>query len=87
MFSLLIKLVEFLIVLSAIRSGLKYVQRLWTGLKSAPVRRSEPSAAASTVMKMDPVCGTYVSVESSFKKISGGQVYHFCSSACRDRFA
>ena len=32
------------------------------------------------------VCGTYVAVDSSLKKISGGKVYHFCSPECRERF-
>jgi len=89
MFVFIFRLILFLIVLSAVKSVLNYIRRLWYGFQSG--RREVPSArnsqVPSTVMKMDPVCGTYVAVDSSFKKISGGKVYHFCSAECRNRFA
>ena len=37
-------------------------------------------------LKRDPVCGTYVAVTASVKKTVGGEVVHFCSAACRDRY-
>ncbi|MFP4213728.1 MAG: YHS domain-containing protein [Desulfohalobiaceae bacterium] len=37
-------------------------------------------------MVKDPVCGTYVSVDSDIRVKQGGQVYYFCSYECRDRF-
>ncbi len=37
-------------------------------------------------LKRDPVCGTYVAVTASVKKTVGGEVIHFCSAACRDRY-
>ncbi len=55
----------------------------------------EPSAPRSTrsarggfggELKKDPVCGTFVSVSSSLQKTVGGETYHFCSPACRDKF-
>jgi uncharacterized protein len=89
MFAFIFRLILFLIAISAIRSALNYVRRLWYGLQSG--RREVPQARTrqvpSTVLQMDPVCGTYVAVDSSFKKISGGKVYHFCSAECRNRFA
>jgi YHS domain-containing protein len=94
MFVLLFRLILFLIAISVIRSVLNYLRRLWFGFQSG--RRevgssgrplSRKAEAASTMLKMDPVCGTYVAVDSSFKKIAGGKVYHFCSAECRNRFA
>jgi len=38
------------------------------------------------MLQCDPVCGTYVAVDSSLKKISNGKVFHFCSPECRERF-
>jgi YHS domain-containing protein len=38
------------------------------------------------MLQQDPVCGTYVAVDSSLKKIVGGRVIHFCSAECRDRY-
>jgi len=37
-------------------------------------------------LKRDPVCGTFVSTASSLKKSVGGEIVHFCSAACRDRY-
>jgi YHS domain-containing protein len=89
MFVFIIRLILFLIAISVIRSVLSSVQRFCYGLQSG--RRSVPQArprqSPASVLQMDPVCGTYVAVDSSFKKIAGGKVYHFCSAECRNRFA
>ena len=38
-------------------------------------------------LKRDPVCGTYVPVTASIKKTVRGEVMHFCSADCRDKYA
>ena len=87
MFSFLIRLILFLIAISAIKSVVNYGRRLWYGIQpNRPIARSRPGTLPSTVLQMDPVCGTYVAVDSSFKKIAAGKVYHFCSVECRNRF-
>lgn len=52
--------------------------------------RSRPPAApvvqAGGELKKDPVCGTYVSTSASFTRTVNGQVVHFCSKACGDRY-
>jgi YHS domain-containing protein len=35
----------------------------------------------------DPSCGTYVSPEISIKVEKSGQITHFCSAECRERYA
>jgi YHS domain-containing protein len=37
-------------------------------------------------LKKDPVCGTYISTATSIKEKVGGQVFHFCSQECRDKY-
>jgi YHS domain-containing protein len=37
-------------------------------------------------LKKDPVCGTFVAVASSIKRNVDGQVVHFCSTTCRDKY-
>ncbi len=37
-------------------------------------------------LKRDPVCGTYVSPAASVTKTVGGEVVHFCSQACCDKY-
>jgi YHS domain-containing protein len=34
----------------------------------------------------DPVCGTHVAEELSIPLHEGGQMVHFCSAACRDKY-
>ena len=45
-----------------------------------------PKAQAIGELKRDPVCGTYVATASSVKETVGGDVVHFCSAQCRDKF-
>jgi YHS domain-containing protein len=37
-------------------------------------------------LKRDPVCGTYVSTAVSVKRTVKGEVVHFCSEECRDKY-
>jgi YHS domain-containing protein len=37
-------------------------------------------------LKQDPVCGTFVATSSSIKTTVNGEVLHFCSTACRDKY-
>jgi YHS domain-containing protein len=57
-----------------------------------PVRPARPAPRPDSVqsageLKKDPVCGTYVSVAASFTRTVHGEVLHFCSRECRDRYA
>ncbi len=95
MFVFLARVVVFIIVISVIRSVVAYIQRLWhTAIYSKPdIHRPMPKrpqgdggASSATVLQQDPVCGMYVAVDTSLKKIVSGKVYHFCSEDCRQRF-
>jgi YHS domain-containing protein len=37
-------------------------------------------------LKKDPVCGTYIATATSIKEKVGGQILHFCSQECRDKY-
>lgn len=47
---------------------------------------SVPRQQSGGELKKDPVCGTFVAVASSIKKTVNGEVIHFCSAACRDKY-
>lgn len=51
----------------------------------APPTQAPPVQAGGELRK-DPVCGTYVSTNSGITKTVNGQVVHFCSKDCRDRY-
>ena len=90
MFALIERLIFFLFLLSAIRSGLQFILRLWRGSQSRAPQPSQSrppaSPTGSTLLHQDPVCGTYVAADTSLKQIFGGKVVHFCSEECRDRY-
>lgn len=90
MFAFISRLIEFLILISMIKSAIGYIRRLWYGNQTprAAFRQPPPQQrqAGSTTLQQDPVCGTYVSVETSLKKLVGGRVIHFCSPECRNRY-
>jgi YHS domain-containing protein len=62
--------------------------RFWMGyFTGRPNRPARPTAERPEVaLRRDPVCGTYVSPEISFTLEQSGQVHHFCSAECRERF-
>jgi YHS domain-containing protein len=87
---------EILIVFAMIRAVLGIVIRLFRGMNATggsgpatPARKivADPeNPSESTLLHQDPVCGTYVAAGSSLRKICNGQVFHFCSEACRDKY-
>jgi YHS domain-containing protein len=47
---------------------------------------SRPNPVVGGELKKDPVCGTYVSTGASVTRTVDGQVLHFCSKECRDKY-
>jgi len=75
-----------LLVLWVVRNILR---ALFSGLNSqvaAKPARPAPSVSRGGELKKDPVCGTYVSADTSVTKRINGEMVHFCSPACRDKY-
>ena len=53
---------------------------------SANRAREAPTVSPGGELKKDPVCGTYVSTDTSVTKRIDGQTVYFCSAACRDKY-
>jgi len=91
------RIFEILLVFALVRAVLGILLRIIRGIggpgNRQPAPRTQTTSAdpdnpsAATLLHQDPVCGTYVAAGSSFRKISKGEVYHFCSEECRDKFA
>ncbi len=47
---------------------------------------SQSAHQSATMLQQDPVCGTYVAIDASLKRVVNGKVLHFCSDQCRDRY-
>jgi YHS domain-containing protein len=76
-------LIAFLILRSIVKS-------VW-GVLNSTVATRPPSAEGPKFrtggeLKQDPVCGTYVSVNTSFTRVVKGKAVHFCSAECRDKY-
>ena len=53
----------------------------------APGRGPARATEVGGEVVKDPVCGTYVTSTSAYRKTVDGQTHVFCSEKCRDRFA
>ncbi len=90
--SLIERLVLMLIAVSVIRSLVRFVQGITSrfGTHISPRVNHSPQAGSAsqsaTMLQQDPVCGTYVAIDASLKRVVNGKVLHFCSDQCRDRY-
>ena len=68
---------------SAFRSVMASFQ---TGKPPVPQQR-QPTVSPGGELKKDPVCGTYVSTAASITRSVNGELLHFCSAECRERYS
>ena len=54
--------------------------------QSQPVPNAPPPVFAGGDLKKNPVCGTYVSTSASVTRTVNGELLHFCSKECRDKY-
>ena len=91
MFRFLGILLVFILVVPLVRAIMGIVMRGFTDLfkspGSEPVGQGRrPEVPVAGELKKDPVCGTYISTSTPFKRTSGGQTVYFCSQSCQDRY-
>jgi YHS domain-containing protein len=88
------RIVKFLFWLLVVSWGVRLLRRIVGGMlrnQNAPAPDNAgasagiPSAARRLVR--DPVCGMHVDETLSIPLREGGQLFHFCSPACRDAYA
>jgi YHS domain-containing protein len=88
----LIWLVVLCWTLAMLRRAVAWMLRRWlrslTPGQSAPKSDGTQSPVASSRrLVRDPICGVHVAEDRAFPLTAGGQVVHFCSAACRDKYA
>ena len=76
------------IVALLLRQVVTLILRAFSRL-AGPVEPSSrpPREQSAGELKRDPVCGTFVATDSSIKRTVNGEVIHFCSPACRDKYS
>jgi len=76
------------IVWTAVTGGLvAYMRQRASDGREISCGQQPKRSSAAIRLHRDPVCGTYVSPEISFKLEKSGHITHFCSAGCRDRYA
>ena len=78
-----------IILISLLRTILGVLAKVYGALfdpqaQARAAAGAEPRKAGE--LKRDPVCGTYVSTAASVQKTVKGQVVHFCSEACSEKY-
>jgi YHS domain-containing protein len=73
------------LVISVIRSIAGILGKAIGGASPAHRPAAEPRKAGE--LKRDPVCGTYISTATSVKRTVRGEVLHFCSVECSEKYA
>jgi uncharacterized protein len=90
MFRLLFRFLVLLLLFALLRYVISAVGRMFSRAMNPhppPQRANETTQAATGgELKQDPVCGTFVPITTSVKKTVNGELIHFCSAACRDKF-
>jgi YHS domain-containing protein len=78
-----------LFVILIVRSVIVAIAKLFSQTFSAPAPHETQQAstfASGGELKKDPVCGTYVSPGAAVTKRVNGDLVHFCSPECRDKY-
>jgi YHS domain-containing protein len=83
----LIRFLVLLFVVAVVRYFIATISQMVSKAVNAGGRpAAPPSAGSHGELKRDPVCGTFVAAESSITRTVNGELLHFCSVACRDKF-
>jgi YHS domain-containing protein len=90
MFRLLFRFLALVIFFAVVRYVFVAVVGLFSKILNPQARSSPQNQAAHAPMggelRQDPVCGTFVPTATSVKQTINGELVHFCSVACRDKF-
>jgi len=81
--------VRLLLICLAAYVAVRLAARVIRYLAAAPRREAvvgPENSTATSEMIQDPVCGMYVPGHETITAVSNGQVVHFCSEECRDKF-
>ena len=77
-----------ILLITILRSVLGMFGQLFSTFTMGPEKRpADPrSGPPAQTLQKDPVCGTFVSASTEWRKAKDGKTYYFCSAECRDKF-
>jgi len=80
-------LIYSLILFLVIRALSRFWRGVQAGMQGGQANSQTRVPQRGVQMVRDPVCGTFVVPDRSVALTSGRTTLHFCSIACRDRYA
>jgi YHS domain-containing protein len=91
MFRAILYLLITVVLISFLRSVMGIIFKGFGELMNPGANQQQRQSAENRVpltgeLKKDPTCGTYISAATSMKETVGGETFHFCSKACRDKY-
>jgi len=84
---IILPLLLFMLLRSFLRGLFSQKREVTRPPAGAPSNPAPPHVMAGGELKKDPVCGTYVSMGASVTRSVNGQLLHFCSKECRDKYS
>jgi hypothetical protein len=90
MFRLILYLLLAVILISVLRTVIGVLAKAFSSLLQAGGASSSgprQSAQLGGNLHRDPVCGTFVAESTPFQRRLPGQVFYYCSDACREKHA
>jgi len=96
MFRTLLELIITILVAWVARAVLQSVMKGFGGAasqafqqqnQSSQQQQPEKDAPRAGELHKDPVCGTYVSESTAFRRQISGKTIYYCSDACRQKHA
>jgi YHS domain-containing protein len=83
----ILKYLFWLLVVSCGVTMLRHlVNKMGEGASGQTDPLDMPNSGAKQRLVRDPVCGVHIAEPLALPLRQGGQVLHFCSSACRDKY-
>jgi uncharacterized protein len=95
MFRSILEFLALLMFFAVARAVIGAVGRLFMGgvqQGPPPTGQARATSARDSVLqsagelRKDPICGTFVPIATSFKKVVKGETMYFCSADCLDQF-
>jgi YHS domain-containing protein len=93
MFRSILEFLALLMFFAVARAVIGAAGRLFMGgMQPPPPDQSPPRGSQDSLLqsagelRKDPVCGTFVPVATSLKRIVNGEAVYFCSADCMGRF-
>jgi YHS domain-containing protein len=86
MLRVVVYLLLALVLITLLRGIAGIVAKAFRSLADPAPERPPEGRRPVGELKRDPVCGTYVATDAAVKRTVRGEVVHFCSTACRDKY-